>query len=88
MTCPGRLAGLVEARGAGLIRVVPVAACRCALIVDLDQQAERLPRTPTRDLLGIPCPVILGKDRAGLAAIIRVLIHSEGLADPDAGVAT
>ena len=88
MSCPPRLVGLIEARGVGLIRVAPIATCRCALIVDLDQQAERLPRTTMRDLLGISCPVIFGKERAGLAAILRVLIHSGGLADPGADVAT
>ena len=90
LSAPSAMHGVIEARGVGLIRldgasqqVLSDADVICRLVVDLDQRAERLPRPADRDLLGIPCPVILGKDRSGFAAIIWVLMHSDGLLDPE-----
>ncbi len=74
---PAAIAGLIEARGIGLIRMPFLDTAPVRLIVDLDGAAsERLPDLPSRDLLGTSCPVIFGRDRAGLAAILGlVLLH-------------
>lgn len=89
LSCPHRLRGIIEARGVGLISLDAVsqpAACR--IVVDLDHSVERLPGLNGRDLLGISCPVIFGKDRSGLASIVHVLVQSGRLMDPEQGVAT
>jgi len=77
MSPPAPIAGLIEARGAGLIRMPWLEDAVLRLIVDLDRAATvRLPETANRDLLGVFCPVILGKGRIGLAAILKlVLLH-------------
>lgn len=72
---PETIAGVIEARGVGLIDMDHVVGIDVAWIVDLDEkETERLPRSRTRHLLDVPCPVILGKDRAGLAAILWNLL--------------
>lgn len=72
---PETIAGVIEARGVGLIDMDHVAGIDVAWIVDLDEiETERLPRSRTRHLLDVTCPVILGKDRAGLAAILWNLL--------------
>lgn len=84
LSCPDRLKGLIEARGIGLIKTTFTAnAIPCALIVDLDRAAERMPPLQKRDLLGIPCPVINGAKRSGLASTIFVLLRKGVLLDPE-----
>ncbi|MEL7468801.1 MAG: serine kinase [Pseudomonadota bacterium] len=79
LSAPPVLKGLIEARGIGIIRATDSVACApCAYVVDLARTAERLPSPQFRDLLGIPCPVILGERRHGLAAAIVVLLRSHG----------
>lgn len=81
---PKTLAGLIEARGIGLVRMPFRASCPLSLIVDLDQPPrERLPASATRDLLGVSCPVIYGKDRLGLAAILVTALRHGGILDPN-----
>lgn len=77
LAAPASIAGLIEARGAGLIRMPFLDGAELRLIVDLDLAApERLPDNASRDLLGCSCPVILGRNRAGLAAILKLsLLH-------------
>jgi len=79
---PLALAGLIEARGAGLITMPHVAVAELGLIVELDHgETERLPLRRKRDLLGISCPVIFGRGRSGLASIVKLfLLH--GVPDP------
>ena len=70
-SAPETIAGQIEARGIGLIRMPFRTDTQIVMIADMDQfETERLPRPRNRDLLGIPCPVILAKDRMGLAAIL------------------
>lgn len=84
MSCPDAIRGVIEARGVGLIRTRfaedPVA---CSLIVDLDHTAERIPLLQKRDLLGIPCGVINGAKRSGIASVIYVLLSQGRLLDPE-----
>lgn len=83
MSAPSTIAGLIEARGCGLIRM-PHTEAQLALVVDLERAApERLPRRETRDLLGFTCPVIFGKDRVGLASILVAALRNNGFVDFD-----
>ena len=87
LTCPQRLKGTIEARGVGLISLdSSTAPVPCCCMVDLNRVPERLPRLIQRDLLGISCPVIFGKERAGLASIVHVLLQSGRLLDPEHGI--
>lgn len=75
-SAPKSIAGLIEARGVGIMRMTYTASARIAWIVDLDQsEMERLPEGRTHPLLDVPCPVILGKERPGLAAILFNLLR-------------
>ena len=73
---PRTIAGLVEARGVGLLRVPHVAEAEASVIVDLEHEAaDRLPDPLHRTLLGLDCPVILGRNRVGLAAILSLVLR-------------
>jgi HPr kinase/phosphorylase len=52
-SCPAELAGLLEARGLGIMRLPYLTQARLALIVELDGHADRMPlpyRHPDLDL--------------------------------------
>jgi HPr kinase/phosphorylase len=53
-SCPETLAGLLEVRGIGIVRVPCRPSARLALVVDLGQTPERLPRPRRDDVLGVP----------------------------------
>ncbi len=55
---PPTLAGLIEVRGVGIIRLPWAAGIAVALIADLDAVPERLPEPMTRVLLGRTVPVV------------------------------
>lgn len=84
---PARREALIEARGIGLISGGSAVAAPCRFIVDLDLQAERLPGLQTRDLLGLGLPLIFGKDRTGLAAILMLIARRGPPRSPDCPVA-
>ena len=72
MSAPPSIAGRIEARGVGVL-TLDTCQAPLALLVDLDRTSmARLPAPRYRHLLGAACPVILGKGRAGLAAIVRL----------------
>lgn len=76
-SAPQTIAGMIEARGAGILSLPHVAA-PVRLIVDLDRgTASRLPPPRFRHLLGVACPVILGAGNTGLAAILTLALRSE-----------
>jgi len=80
---PPPLAGLIEARGLGLLRMPHLASAPVALALDLDRAAsERLPPRRTMLLLGAAVPVILRPEPLRAAAILAVLRHG-ALLDPD-----
>jgi HPr kinase/phosphorylase len=82
LSAPPAIAGLVEARGAGILRLPARADVPLALIVDLDEaERERLPDGRRRALLGVACPLILGRGRAGLAGLVTVLLRAGGACD-------
>lgn len=55
-TAPRALAGLIEARGIGLLRAHPVETAQMHLIVDMDIiETDRLPVARERVIAGVPC---------------------------------
>jgi serine kinase of HPr protein (carbohydrate metabolism regulator) len=57
---PATIAGLIEARGVGILRVTPVATAPLALIADLvaPDAVERLPEPRSETILGLSIPLI------------------------------
>ena len=87
VSAPAPIAGLIEARGAGILRLGHRKEAPLALIVDLDHaETARLPEPRRREILGIPCPLLLGRGRAGLASLTFLLLRSGGPCDTSAEV--
>lgn len=87
LSAPSTLAGLIEARGAGILRLPSRARARLGFIIDLDRaETERLPDPSSRAVLGVPVRVLSGRGRAGLAALAVVLLRHGLPLDPDAPV--
>jgi HPr kinase/phosphorylase len=81
LSAPAPIAGMVEARGVGILRLPARPEAALALIVDLDEaERERLPER-RRDLLGVSCALVLGRERAGLAALAVVMLRTGGRCD-------
>ncbi len=58
-SAPPAIAGLIEARGVGLLRALPCAEAQVALVVDLDrEETERLPPRRSVTLLGVALPLL------------------------------
>ena len=76
---PAALAGLVEARGVGILRVPAAAEAPLALAVDLGAPAEaRLPQWRKIALLGCEIDLIPGAGVPNLDCILMVLVQSGG----------
>jgi len=70
-SAPAVLHGLIEARGAGILRATALASARITLAVDLSQtETERLPPMRHRDILGVPLPLVLRLQDGHLEAAI------------------
>lgn len=70
-TCPPRIAGLIEARGLGLLNALPAGPTPVAFCVDLDHiSAERLPIHRTVSYLGVSLPLLHKVEREHFAAAI------------------
>jgi HPr kinase/phosphorylase len=81
---PPRLAGLIEARGLGLLRVPYAAPLPVLALLDLDEtEPQRLPVRRSIDLLGCAIPRILRPDPVQPAAFWAMLCHGLPL-DPEA----
>ena len=70
-SCPGPLAGLLEARGIGIVRLPYRPRARLALIVDLATPADRLPAPREDPDLRVPIVCI---DPAAASAVERVVL--------------
>lgn len=83
---PETLAGLVEARGVGILRADYVAETQLSLVVDMDQlETERLPRHFKIEILDVALPLLRRCDAAHFApALIQYL--KGGVLDPDGQV--
>ena len=79
---PGpQIAGLIEARGIGLLAAPHVPACRLELVVDLDQaEPERLPPRRFHHAFGTTLELVLGRGNVTLAPAIWLLLRGARIA--------
>ena len=69
--CPPALSGLIEARGVGLLRAVPLPQAQVVLMVDMAQpEPDRLPPRRWVTILGNQVDLVLGRGNAHLAASV------------------
>jgi HPr kinase/phosphorylase len=68
---PPALAGLLEVRGLGIVRLPYVATARLALVAELGAPAERLPTQATHPALNLPLILL---DPAAASAAERVAL--------------
>ncbi len=74
---PPALAGLVEARGIGILRVPFVAEAPVALVVDLDDApAARMPQVRTITYLGVEVELISGRGLPNLELALTILMQN------------
>lgn len=76
---PAAIAGLVEARGIGILRVDAVALARLSLIVDLvaPEAIERLPEPQSETILGLSIPLVaLAPFEASAVAKLRFALDA------------
>jgi serine kinase of HPr protein (carbohydrate metabolism regulator) len=76
---PSAIAGLIEVRGVGIVRLDAVKEAPVALIADLVPAAEieRLPGRRTESLLGVALPVVaLAPFEASAAAKLRLALSA------------
>jgi serine kinase of HPr protein (carbohydrate metabolism regulator) len=74
---PAAIAGLIEVRGVGIIRMEPVGDAPLALLVDLvaPDAIERLPEGRSEDVLGLPIPAVaLAPFEASAPAKLRLAL--------------
>lgn len=74
---PAALAGLIEARGVGILQVPALQQAEIVLAVDLDQrECNRLPPLRHMMVLGTRLPLVHGAENAHLApALLQYLRH-------------
>jgi serine kinase of HPr protein (carbohydrate metabolism regulator) len=77
---PAALAGLIEVRGLGIMRVEHCASAPLGLVVELDQEAARarLPERLTHEVLGVTLPCVRLDSRApSSCAKIKLALGAE-----------
>lgn len=76
-SCPPTLAGLIEARGIGILTADVAPSAVVCLVVDLDQtEAERLPPRRYNTVLGCSLPLIRRVEGAQFVPAILQLLKS------------
>lgn len=73
---PSRIAGLIEVRGVGIVRVQPLDICRITLVIDLfEHPPERMPDPQSVTLCGISVAALEINPRptSASAAVIRAM---------------
>lgn len=79
---PEAIAGLIEARGVGLLRASPAGEAALALLVDLGRrETERLPPPRRADVLGVALPLLHDAGSPYFPAAIRQYLAGGGRAD-------
>ncbi|MES2666380.1 MAG: HPr kinase/phosphatase C-terminal domain-containing protein [Pseudomonadota bacterium] len=74
-TCPPALAGMIEARGIGILNARPLAQAGVALVVDLGQpETDRLPPPRTITLLGLEVDLVLQSQNDHFAAAVLLYL--------------
>jgi serine kinase of HPr protein (carbohydrate metabolism regulator) len=83
MSAPAALAGLIEIRGLGIVRLPPVPAVRLQLVVDLVAAAliERLPEPRFATLEGLSFP-LLALEPFAASAVAKLRMAMTALAEP------
>ena len=80
---PAALAGLVEARGLGILRLPAVPEAPLALAVDLDRPAAaRMPQAVTITYLGVEVELISGAGFPNLEVVLTIYVQN-GRAFPE-----
>ena len=75
--CPKTIAGLIEARGVGILNAHHAPQARAALAVDLDElERDRLPQRRILTLLGCDVPLIYRIDAPHFAAAILQILKA------------
>jgi len=70
-SAPPTIAGLIEARGIGILNAAPAGATPLFAVLDLDQtETERLPEHRETDLLGQSVPLLLRVETPHFAAAV------------------
>ncbi len=81
-SCPPAIAGLIEARGVGLLRVPAHPPAQVALAADLGQtETERLPAPHGMTILGLAVPLVRRVDSPHFPAALMLLLAG-GRAEP------
>lgn len=76
-SAPASIAGLIEARGVGILSAHRLLEASVKLVVDLDhEEAARLPRRRTITLLGCDLPLIWRVESAHFGAAILQLLKT------------
>ena len=70
-SCPAELAGLLEARGIGIVRLPYRPRARVALVLDLGRTADRIPSSARHPRLDVP---VIAIDAAAASAPERVAL--------------
>ena len=84
---PGTIAGLIEARGVGIVKVDAVPQAALALIADLvaPQHVERLPELRSETIFGLAIPrVAVAPFEASAPIKLRLALTALGAAETDA----
>jgi HPr kinase/phosphorylase len=82
-SAPAALAGLIEGRGVGLLRLPAAPEAVVTLAVDLDREpAARMPQSVTISWLGVEVELISGRNRPNLDLALTVFVQN-GRAFPE-----
>jgi HPr kinase/phosphorylase len=73
IAAPAALAGLLEVRGLGILRLPHVPSARLVLVADLTERAERLPEPALHTGLRVPLVHIDGKAASAADRVIMAL---------------
>ena len=76
---PDTIAGMIEIRGVGIVRIEPLAEAKLALIADLlpSGQIERLPEPRVETVLGVAVPLVaLAGFEAAAPAKLRLILRA------------
>ena len=74
---PDALAGLIEARGVGILRMPAMPEAPLALAVDLGRPpAARMPHPATITHLGVGIELISGREVPNLDVIVTIYVHN------------
>jgi HPr kinase/phosphorylase len=77
VTAPAAIAGLLEVRGVGIVRIEAIAEATLAMLADLvpSEEVERFPEARREDVLGVPISSItLSPFEASAAAKLRLAL--------------